>query len=170
MDNEDIIVDSQDSYIYLYRFSLHNWLPDHGEILTAMVDETNDSYIPILHGNDIVGEVANKFVPSFLHFLRVGTIQIRILGGIIDNGRSWKVPVDYILHSKAEHVDRAYTELVLHKPHIPTCIPVTGMKKYPQKRCVICRKHGNSRDTRYCCQECDVALCKQGCFDEYHCM
>ena len=140
MDNEEIIVDSQDSYIYLYRFSLHNWLPDHGEILTAMVDETNDSYIPILHGNDIVGEVANKFVPSFLHFLRVGTIQIRILGGIIDNGRSWKVPVDYILHSRAEHVDRAYTELVLHQLHIPTSTPARKKRKHTARRCNNCQK------------------------------
>ena len=52
--------------------------------------------------------------------------------------------------------------------HSLTQIPRTGRKKYPTKRCVVCRKYGARRDTRYCCKACKVALCKSPCFKEYH--
>ena len=60
-------------------------------------------------------------------------------------------------------------DMTTQREHFVSTIPQSGGKKYPQKRCVICRKHGNPRDTRYWCKECDVALCKQGCFAEFHC-
>ena len=53
--------------------------------------------------------------------------------------------------------------------HSPSRIPPTERKKYSQRRCVVCRKHGASRDTRYYCETCNVALCKTPCFEEYHC-
>ena len=55
--------------------------------------------------------------------------------------------------------------------HVPTPILPTVKKKYPQRRCVICRKNGAPRDTRYCCKACfEVpALCKTPCFRIYHC-
>ena len=42
-------------------------------------------------------------------------------------------------------------------------------KRYSQKICVHCRQnHGVRKDTRYICTLCDVALCKEPCFAEYH--
>ena len=57
-----------------------------------------------------------------------------------------------------------------NKSHISSRISQTGTKKYPQKRCVVCRRHGTPRDTRHCCKACNVALCMGRCFDEYHSM
>ena len=52
--------------------------------------------------------------------------------------------------------------------HFPSQIPSTDKKKYPQKPCVTCRRHGVRHDTRYYCNFCNVALCKDPCFREYH--
>ena len=55
--------------------------------------------------------------------------------------------------------------------HTPSRILQKGKKKYPQRRCVVCREKGAPRDTRYCCYACvEVpALCKTPCFKMYHC-
>ena len=52
--------------------------------------------------------------------------------------------------------------------HLLSQIPATEKKKWPQKRCVYCRKYGTRRDTRYICSSCNIALCKSPCFSEYH--
>ena len=57
----------------------------------------------------------------------------------------------------------------VRKNHVISRIPPTEKKKWPQKRCVICRRHGVRLDTRYYCNVCNVALCKEPCFREYHC-
>ena len=36
------------------------------------------------------------------------------------------------------------------------------------KRCVRCYKNGVRKSTRYCCRDCNVALCIEYCFDAYH--
>ena len=41
-------------------------------------------------------------------------------------------------------------------------------KSKPQRRCVVCTKHGKKKTTVYCCQECDVGLCLEECFELYH--
>ncbi|XP_069685025.1 piggyBac transposable element-derived protein 4-like [Periplaneta americana] len=43
-----------------------------------------------------------------------------------------------------------------------------GKKSRPQRRCVVCSKRGKKKDTVYCCRECDVGLCLDGCFEIYH--
>ena len=56
------------------------------------------------------------------------------------------------------------------KNHSLIKIPPTKKKRYPQKICVHCRRNlGVRNDTRYICTLCEVALCKQPCFAEYHC-
>ena len=52
--------------------------------------------------------------------------------------------------------------------HLPSQIPPTEKKKWPQKPCVYCRKYGTRHDTRYICSSCNIALCKSPCFSEYH--
>ena len=54
--------------------------------------------------------------------------------------------------------------------HLPSQIPPTEKKKWPQKPCVICRRYGVRHDTRYYCKSCNAALCKDPCFGEYHSM
>ena len=53
--------------------------------------------------------------------------------------------------------------------HVPFPIPPTENKKYPQRKCVSCRRGGVRRDTRYYCDDCigRPALCRD-CFREYH--
>ena len=53
--------------------------------------------------------------------------------------------------------------------HHLSLICSTEGKKWPQKKCVFCRrKYGLRKDTRYICVQCNVALCKS-CFSDYHC-
>ena len=48
-------------------------------------------------------------------------------------------------------------------------IPPTKRKKYSQKACVYCRqKYGIRNDTRYICTLCNIALCQEPCFSDYH--
>ena len=48
-------------------------------------------------------------------------------------------------------------------------IPSTLKKKWPQKPCIICRKDDQRRrDTRHYCNTCNVALCKNICFETHH--
>lgn len=54
--------------------------------------------------------------------------------------------------------------------HSLSQIPPTEKKKWPQKPCVTCRRYGVRHDTRYYCKCCNVALCKEPCFQEYHSM
>ena len=54
--------------------------------------------------------------------------------------------------------------------HLLSQIPPTEKKKWPQKPCIICRRHGVRHDTRYYCKFCNAALCKEPCFREYHSM
>ena len=56
------------------------------------------------------------------------------------------------------------------KNHSLIKIPPTKKKRYPQRICIHCRRNlGVRNDTRYICTLCEVALCKQPCFAEYHC-
>ena len=56
--------------------------------------------------------------------------------------------------------------------HFPKTIPATPCKKYAQKPCHVCRtttqRPKARKDTRYMCASCDVALCLEPCFEQYH--
>jgi len=58
--------------------------------------------------------------------------------------------------------------------HFPRLIPATGKKTGPTRKCEVCchrsRENGKKARTesRYYCQECDVALCVTPCFEVYH--
>jgi len=56
----------------------------------------------------------------------------------------------------------------LTERHFPRRIPPTENKCKPTRRCVVCSKHKKRRETVYYCQDCDVALCVDGCFEVYH--
>ena len=42
--------------------------------------------------------------------------------------------------------------------HFPTYVPATDKKMNAQRRCVVCKKGGVRKDTRYQCLRCDVGL------------
>ena len=54
--------------------------------------------------------------------------------------------------------------------HVPSLIVSAGKKKYPQRKCIVCRGNSARRDTRYCCKDCvgTPALCKSPCFEKHH--
>jgi hypothetical protein len=56
----------------------------------------------------------------------------------------------------------------LRERHFIHKVPPSGRKSLPQRRCVVCTKHGRRKDTRYCCLRCDVGLCLEECFEAYH--
>ena len=55
-----------------------------------------------------------------------------------------------------------------NEAHVPSRLPPTEKKKWPQKKCFVCRKYGVRHDTRYYCRVCNKALCRSPCFKEYH--
>ena len=70
---------------------------------------------------------------------------------------------------KSQHLRKTYcwnNSSVKH--HIISQIPPTVKKKWPTKRCVICKNYGICHESRYYCKRCNVALCKNPCFKEYH--
>ena len=65
--------------------------------------------------------------------------------------------------------ERSEKQKDMNNGHSLSKITPTGKKKWPQKPCVLCRKYGVRNDTRYICNLCNTALCKEPCFSEYHC-
>ena len=56
--------------------------------------------------------------------------------------------------------------------HFPSLIPSSAIKKSPQRKCIVCssstRRPKVRKDSRYQCTECDVGLCINYCFKDYH--
>jgi hypothetical protein len=55
----------------------------------------------------------------------------------------------------------------LTERHFISKLPPTEKEARPQRRCVVCQKHGKRKDTVYWCDACDVGLCVE-CFQDYH--
>ena len=74
--------------------------------------------------------------------------------------------------SNVDECDIQSNELLKDKKedHFLIKIPSTKRRKYSQKACVHCRQmYGIRNDTRYTCTLCNVALCQEPCFANYHC-
>jgi hypothetical protein len=56
----------------------------------------------------------------------------------------------------------------LTERHFLERIPATGSRAKPQKRCIVCSKHGKRKESIYWCSECEAWLCLDGCFKKYH--
>src|SRR6218665_2033278 len=54
--------------------------------------------------------------------------------------------------------------------HYLCVIPANTSKAGPCKKCVVCRKNGRCRETRYVCETCpsQPALCVAECFKRFH--
>ena len=89
--------------------------------------------------------------------------------GEIDSGRSDNKKQKLMDPDQAERIITSKAiKPNLSCEHLPLPIPATERKKWPQKPCVYCRKHGVRHDTRYICSKCNIALCKSPCFSDYH--
>ena len=56
----------------------------------------------------------------------------------------------------------------LTERHFIRRVTPKNAKSRPQRRCVVCTKRGRKKTSVYCCQECDVVLCVEECFELYH--
>jgi hypothetical protein len=61
------------------------------------------------------------------------------------------------------HHDGDNTIKRLMECHFPRKIPPKEKKCKPTRWCVVCSKHNKRRETVYYCQDCDIALCIDGC-------
>ena len=143
--------------------------------------EENDSEDSDLNGNNEYHTSANKHHPK-VDLIVSGEKDFQDPDDVSEmNTLSIKneklkdiVPKPNEIDTKTLHLDRtdkkvSATDNNLNViKHIPTQIPATEKKKWPQKPCVLCRKHGTRRDTRHFCSFCNIALCKSPCFSEYH--
>jgi hypothetical protein len=56
----------------------------------------------------------------------------------------------------------------LRERHFIRRVAPKSQKSRPQRRCVVCTKHGKKKLSVYCCEECNVGLCLENCFEAYH--
>lgn len=52
--------------------------------------------------------------------------------------------------------------------HFPAIIPPSGRRPKLYRRCVLCTKRGQRKETNYECEQCNVSLCAAPCFAIYH--
>ena len=53
-------------------------------------------------------------------------------------------------------------------PHFLRKVAPKTEKSKPQRRCVMCSRHGKKKTSVYCCQICDVGLCLEDCFELHY--
>ena len=54
------------------------------------------------------------------------------------------------------------------RKHTLEPIAATAKKKWPSRKCRVCVKHGERKETRYICSTCHIPLHKGDCFTRYH--
>lgn len=52
--------------------------------------------------------------------------------------------------------------------HFPKQLPKNENSKQTYRRCIVCSKNKQRKETSYCCVSCDVPLCLLPCFERYH--
>lgn len=88
---------------------------------------------------------------------------IRSLLGSQDRPKTATAPVAF-KQNKASDLTRLIGQ------HYLCVIPANASKAGPCKKCVVCRKNGRRRETRYVCETCpsQPALCVAECFKRFH--
>jgi hypothetical protein len=72
-----------------------------------------------------------------------------------------------MLHGMSGHHDGNNTINRLTECHFPSISP-TEKKCKPTRQCDVYSKHNKRRETVHYCEDCNVALCVDGCFEAYH--
>ena len=174
---------------YINNCQLENWTAIYGDRLQCLRSSNGDA-VAVVYCGETVGYVPQYLSSIFSRFLWNGTITAKIAGAVVEYEKVCRVPVDYICHGDRQSLTELITDVENQVPDDNTCLDAAeeceisfdkaehsisrisqkGKKKYPQKRCVVCRMKGTRHDTRYYCETCNTALCKSPCFKEYHSM
>ena len=154
-------------------------LNDHTEVDPVNDDKLNDDSGVDNKASqktepDVAG-IKRKFPPSFVNSIinkNIGDDSQPKLQRLDSSFMDCSENNDASTNSDVDECDTQPSEQVQDKKedHSLIKIPPTKRKKYAQKVCVHCRhKYSVRNDTRYICTLCDIALCKEPCFAEYHC-
>ena len=149
----------------------------------ADINENKGDGVDITDLNEKVDDLAQKsddkrnYTPSVIDFLINNNVddasiplptKLQRLDSAISDRQKDNVHKITSLTDHDSHKDEIISEWRTN--HQLTLIGPTERRRYPQKKCVYCRrKYGLRNDTRYICTLCDVALCKEPCFSVYHC-
>ena len=89
---------------------------------------------------------------------------IRSLVAADDRPTELQPTTSAFMHHKASDLSR------LSGQHYFDVIPATDAKSTPTRKCVVCRKRGQRKETRYLCETCPSkpALCVVPCFKDFH--
>ena len=89
---------------------------------------------------------------------------IRSLVAADDRPKELQPTTSSFMHHKASDLSR------LSGQHYFDVIPATDAKSAPTRKCVVCRKRGQRKETRYLCETCPSkpALCVVPCFKDFH--
>ena len=66
---------------------------------------------------------------------------------------------------REDPMDRLHVHLAGHEL---VKFPPTERKKAPQRRCRVCQRKGQRKDTRFYCKACNMPLCPVDCYRDYH--
>ena len=65
------------------------------------------------------------------------------------------------------HTSNNTVPLLAERHFLRKVVPKTEKSK-PQRRCLVCSRHGKKKTWVFCCQICDVGLCLEEWFELYH--
>ena len=144
--------------VYLSKQSIHS---------CAAENEINRPHVDINNVQDDE-EGKRKSTTKWKHETSLGSDES---SGIINFGDEINVNTQEQDNVKGEAPSSISNSYLFNiQEHFPSQIRPTAKKKYPQRRCVICKGNGKPRDCRYYCKSCfeRPALCKSLCFLQYH--
>ena len=110
---------------------------------------------------------------DFFHYLEEAVFNAFIIKKIIIRNQSICLWMEFkleIIHSMlgnaGSHVEPSSEFDRLKGRHFAELIPATEIKEKPQKRCVVCWKRKNRKESRYQFGQCDdrPGLCHAPCF------
>ena len=111
--------------------------------------------------------VKHKYTPSLVDFIINKPTKLQRFDSSMSDLQENDIHSITNSNDPDSHKDERFSEQSTN--HQLTLIRPTEGKKWPQKKCVYCRrKYGLRNDTRFICMQCNVALCKEPCFADYH--
>ena len=111
--------------------------------------------------------VKHKYPPSLVDFIINKPTKLQRFDSSMSDLQENDIHSITNSNDPDSHKDERFSEQSTN--HQLTLIRPTEGKKWPQKKCVYCRrKYGLRNDTKFICMQCNVALCKEPCFADFH--
>lgn len=76
--------------------------------------------------------------------------------------------VEYVVERRGGRPSIEGNSFCLTERHFLKLIPASEKKIHPTKRCIVCHKHKQRKESRYICGQCNESLCVVPCFELYH--